>query len=106
MYINTRAWMLFSPFFVSWHVLVVWAVLWTSAPIALVIAPINRFLRGTNGSDFFLPILISSHLSAALLADLLLLPGYSHIHIAPLLAPSSYTEDREVHGCDTADGWR
>lgn len=52
-YINTRAWMLFSPFFVSWHMLVVRAVLWFSAPIALVYAPINRFLRGTGESDFF-----------------------------------------------------
>lgn len=72
-YINTCAWMLFSPFFVSWHVLVVWAVLWTSAPIALVIAPINRFLRGTNGSDFFSSIFISSHhsISRLLASDLL-----------------------------------
>lgn len=52
-YIISRALMLFSPFFVSWHVLVMRAVLWSSAPIALVIAPIKRFLRGTTGAIFF-----------------------------------------------------
>lgn len=58
-------------------------------PIALVYAPMNWFLRGTNGSDFFLPIFISSHLIARLLCLLIcfLLPGYSHIHTSPLLAP-------------------
>lgn len=89
-YINTRAWMLFSPFFVSWHMLVVRAVLWFSAPIALVYAPINRFLRGTGESDFFLPFFISLHPIPRLPAYLrgcFLLPGYSHIHIAPLFAP-------------------
>ena len=60
-YIISRALMLFSPFFVSWHVLVMRAVLWSSAPIALVIAPIKRFLRGTTGA-IFLSIFISSHL--------------------------------------------
>ena len=65
-YIISRALMLFSPFFVSWHVLVMRAVLWSSAPIALVIAPIKRFLRGTTGAIFFTDFhFISSHLSAA-----------------------------------------
>lgn len=87
-YIISRALMLFSPFFVSWHVLVMRAVLWSSAPIALVIAPINRFLRGTTGAIFFTDFhFISSHLSAACLRICFLLPGYSHINIAPLLAP-------------------
>lgn len=74
---------------------------------------------GQDGSDFFLPIFISSHPSAALLADLLLLPGYSHIHIAPLLAPLPSTRMgwevmsaiRLTGGCDVVlascgDGWR
>lgn len=116
-YIISRALMLFSPFFVSWHVLVMRAVLWSSAPIALVIAPIKRFLRGTTGAIFFcqfllpysacfddtgspaphrvraialpasLHLIFSSHLSAACLRICFLLPGYSHINIAPLLAP-------------------
>lgn len=88
-YINSRAWMLFSPFFVSWHMLVVRAVLWFSAPpIALVYAPINRFLRGTTGAIFYQS---SSHLIISRLLAcgfaFFLLPGYSHINIAPLLAP-------------------
>ena len=120
-YIISRALMLFSPFFVSWHVLVMRAVLWSSAPIALVIAPIKRFLRGTTGAIFFLPIsppilsllrryrfpaphrvraialpaslhlIFSSHLSAACLRICFLLLEYSHIHIAPFLAPLSST---------------
>lgn len=57
-YIISRALMLFSPFFVSWHVLVMRAVLWFSAPIALVIAPIKRFLRGTTGAIFFCQFLL------------------------------------------------
>lgn len=119
-YIISRALMLFSPFFVSWHVLVMRAVLWSSAPIALVIAPIKRFLRGTTRA-IFLPIsppilsllrryrfpaphrvraiampaslhlIFSSHLSAACLRICFLLPSYSHINIAPLLAPLSST---------------
>lgn len=108
-YINTCAWMLFSPFFVSWHVLVVWAVLWFSAPIALVYAPINRFLRGMTGA-ISLSIFISSSLGCLLTCGLLL-PGYHHIHIAPLLAPllaplPSTRMCGEAHGYDTADGWR
>lgn len=106
-YINSRAWMLFSPFFVSWHMLVVRAVLWFSAPIALVYAPINRFLRGTGGSDFFINLhLIPFHLPAAcLLAEALFatrLPSYPY-----LPAPRPVILDTiggEVHGCDTTDG--
>ena len=106
-YINTRAWMLFSPFFVSWHVLVVRAVLWFSAPIALVYAPINRFLRGTGGSDFFINLhLIPFHLPAAcLLAEALFatrLPSYPYLPAPrPVILD---TMSGEVHGCDTTDG--
>lgn len=42
---------------------------------------------GYDGSDFFLPILITSNLPAACLRVRFLLPGCSHIHIAPPLAP-------------------
>lgn len=88
-YINTCAWMLFSPFFVSWHVLVVRAVLWFSAPIALVYAPINRFLRGTGGSDFFINLhLIPFHLPAAcLLAEALFCYSATIISISPRSSP-------------------
>lgn len=57
--------------------------------IALVIAPINRFLRGTTGAIFFHQF--SSHPIIPFLGCLLricfLLLEYSHINIAPLLAP-------------------
>lgn len=107
-YINTCAWMLFSPFFVSWHMLVVRAVLWFSAPpIALVYAPINRFLRGTTGAIFYQS---SSHL----IISRLLACGFAFF-ATRLLAyqyrstPRPATIDTiggEIHGCDTADGWR
>lgn len=84
------------------------AVLWFSAPIALVYAPINRFLRGTGESDFFIDFhLIPFHLSAALLADLLFdtrLLAYPYL---PAPRPAILdTIGGEVHGCDTTDGWR
>lgn len=94
-YIISRALMLFSPFFVSWHVLVVRAALLVLLPQSLSSnVPINRFLRGTDGSDFFLPIFLSLHpipRLLCLLARAFLLLGYHHIHIAPLLAPLSST---------------
>lgn len=96
-YIISRALMLLSPFFVSWHVLIVRAVLWFSAPIALVYAPINRFLRGTGGSDFFffLPIFISSHFSATcLLAGLLFCYPATIISISPRSSPRYHRHDR------------
>lgn len=86
-YIISRALMLFSPFFVSWHVLVMRAVLWSSAPIALVIAPIKRFLRGTTGAIFFIDFHLIPSPSADCLRICFLLLGYSHIHTSPLLAP-------------------
>lgn len=53
-YIISRALMLFSPFFVSWHVLVVRAALLVLLPQSLSSnAPMNWFLRGMGGSDFF-----------------------------------------------------
>ena len=135
-YIISRALMLFSPFFVSWHVLVMRAVLWSSAPIALVIAPIKRFLRGTTGAIFFanfsshtqlastIPVprptscacyrpacLASSHLLitslGCLLTDLLFATRLLAYQYRPAPRPATLdTEDGEVHGCDTTDGWR
>lgn len=61
-----------------------------------------------TGAIFFINLhLIPSHLSAACLLVRFLLPGYSHIHIAPLLSPLPSTRmGGEVHGYDTTDGWR
>ena len=106
-YINTRAWMLFSPFFVSWHVLVARAVLWSSAHIALVIAPMNWFLRGTTGA-IFLPIFISSHPISRLLATgSLFATRLLTYPYRPAPRPATLdTEDGEGHGYDTNDGER
>lgn len=88
-YINTRAWMLLSPFFVSWHMLVVRAVLWFSAPPSLSSnAPLIGSSGARAGAIFFYQS--SSHPISRLLDYLRgcsLLLGCHHIHIAPLLAP-------------------
>lgn len=108
-YIISRALMLFSPFFVSWHVLVMRAVLWSSAPHRSRHRPNKTVPPGHDGSDFFIDFhSISSHLSAAcLLADLLFatrLPSYPY---RPRSSPRYPRHGgRGGHGCDTADvGW-
>lgn len=91
-YIISRALMLFSPFFVSWHVLVMRAVLWPSATIALVQCPNKTVPPGHDESDFFYRFSSQSISSlGCLLTDFLLLHGYYHIHISPLPAPLSST---------------
>lgn len=88
-YIISRALMLFSPFFVSWHVLVVRAALLVLSPPSLSSMPQLIGSSGARaGAIFFANFhLTSSHPSAALPTCGLLLLGYHHIHIAPLLAP-------------------
>ena len=98
--------MLFSPFFVSWHVLVVRAVLWSSAPIALVQCPINRFLRGTGGSDFFYRFSFHLILSlGCLLTDLLFATRLLAYPYRPAPRPATLdTEDGEGMDCDVGGG--
>lgn len=96
-YIISRALMLLSPFFVSWHVLVARAALLVLLPQSLSSnAPMNWFLRGTGGSDFFLSIFISSHLSATCLLAGLLFFCYSPtiISISPRSSPRYHRHDR------------
>ena len=99
--------MLFSPFFVSWHVLVMRAVLWSSAPIALVIAPIKRFLRGTTGAIFFTDFHLNpSHHSAACLLTVFCYP-ITLISISPRSSPRYPRHGgRGWHGCDANGGRR
>lgn len=105
-YIISRAWMLFSPFFVSWHVLVMRAVLWSSAPHRSRHRPNKTVPPGHDGSDFFYRF--SSHPISWLLAYLrsfaTRLLSYPYL---PAPRPATLdTKDGEVHGCDTADGER
>lgn len=109
-YIDTRAWMLFSPFFVSWHVLVVRAALLVLPPPSLSSnAPLIGSSGARAGAIFFINLhLISSHpIIGCLLAGLLFatrLPSYPY---RPAPRPATIdTIGGEVHGCDTADGWR
>lgn len=68
-------------------------------------APINRFLRGAGGSDFFYRFsshLIISRLLACVVAFATRLPSYPY-RPAPLPV-SIDTIGGEVHGCDTVGG--
>lgn len=84
-YIVSRALMV-SPFFVSWHVLVARAAfsVLLLPLIALVIAPMNWFLRGTTRAIFFHQF--SSHLSAACLRICFCYPA-TRISISPRSSP-------------------
>lgn len=88
-YINTRAWMLFSPFFVSWHVLLCGRLSCGSlSPTSLSSSPQQIGSSGARRERFFYQS--SSHpipSLGCLLTCGLLLPGYHHIHIAPLPSP-------------------
>lgn len=107
-YISHRALKVASSFSISWHLAFVRAAQFLAAPQSLSPTPQNRFLRGMTRAIFFHQF--SSHLIPSpdcLLTDLFLLPGYQHIHIAPLLATLSSTRmGGEAHGCDTTDGGR
>lgn len=87
-------------------------------PIALVQCPINRFLRGTGGSDFFInfsshtllvspmPVLRLRLIACGVFTTRIL--GYSPAYqYRPAPRPATLdTGGGEVHGCDAADGWR
>ena len=105
-YIISRALMLLSPFFVSWHVLVVRAVLWFSAPpIALVQCPNKSVPPGRGRERFFLLIFISSyHLSAACLRGCFCYPA-TIISISPRSSPRFHRHDRRG-GPWLRYGWR
>lgn len=108
-YIISRALMLFSPFFVSWHVLVVRAALLVLPPQSLSSICLHELVPPGHGRErFFLSIFISSHpIIGCLLAGLLFttrLPSYPY---RPAPRPATIdTIGGEVHGYDTTDGWR